>query len=184
MPARFCLCFLAIAGSMVLTQLAAPAGKPIVQKGVAPATQCNMAAWTSPLHFRVHAAYRTGTKFRTELQREDEQKWEWVIPKEEADFSISALSAGSDDKSPDKQTLDRATTGSNDSRLVPPRGSVAAMATCSVGVQTEDPVCGSLSLSDWHIPTTVTSPATQTLGDGRSPHQWRTIQEQYWLDAA
>ena len=38
------------------------------------------------MHFRVHAAYRTGTKLRTELQREDEQKWEWVIPKE-AEYS-------------------------------------------------------------------------------------------------
>ena len=32
-----------------------------------------------------HAAHRTGTKLRTEQQREDEKKWEWVIPKKEAD---------------------------------------------------------------------------------------------------
>ena len=37
--------------------------------------QRNMAAWASPLHFRVHAC-RTGTKLRAVLQREDLQKWE------------------------------------------------------------------------------------------------------------
>ena len=36
--------------------------------------QCNMTAWASPLHFRVHVAYRTGTKRRAVLQREDEQR--------------------------------------------------------------------------------------------------------------
>ena len=42
-----------------------------------------MAAWASPLHFRVRTAHRTGTTLRIEPQREDEQKWEWVILKEE-----------------------------------------------------------------------------------------------------
>ena len=32
----------------------------------------------------------TGTKLRTEFQREDEQKCEWVIPKKEAGHSTSA----------------------------------------------------------------------------------------------
>ena len=45
-------------------------------------------------------------------------------------------------------------------------------------VQTEDPVCGSLSLWDWLTPATVTSTATQTLDDGRSLHYWRSIQGQ------
>ena len=94
--------------------------------------QCNMAAWASLLHFRVHAACRTGTKFRTELQREDEQKWEWVIPKKEAGYSTSAQSAGSRDTRPDKEKWERAgpkteaarNTGSNDSYPVLPRDSV------------------------------------------------------------
>ena len=34
--------------------------------------------------FQVHAAYRTVTKLRTVVQREDEQKWEWMIPRKEA----------------------------------------------------------------------------------------------------
>ena len=113
----------------------------------------------------------------------------WVIPKE-AGYSTSAQSAGSDDTRPDKQKFDRAkpknetasNTGSNGSRLVPPRGSVAAMATCSVGVQTEDSVCGLLSLWDWLTSATVTSTAAQTLNDGRSLHQWRSIQEQNLLE--
>ena len=99
-------------------------------------------------------------------------------------YSASVHSAGSDGKRPDKQKLERArpknetasNTGSNDSRSVPPRGFVAAMATCFVGVQTEDPACGALSLWDQLTPATVTSTATQLL------HQWRSIQEQYWLE--
>ena len=73
-------------------------------------------------------------------------------------------------------------TGSNDSCPVLPRGSVATMATCSVGVRTEDSVNGSLSLWDWLTPAAATSTATQTLDDGRSLHQWRSIQGQYWLE--
>ena len=93
-----------------------------------------MAAWASPLLFRVHAAYSTGMKLRTEPQREDEQKWEWVIPEKERVSSVfgsntAAKSAGSDDRRPDKQKLDQvkpknetaSLTGSNDSRPVPPR---------------------------------------------------------------
>ena len=60
--------------------------------------QCNIAAWASPLHLWVRAACTTGTKLRTELQREDEQKWEWMIPKKEA-----AQSAGSSDTRPDQE---------------------------------------------------------------------------------
>ena len=137
----------------------------------------------------MHAAYRSGTKLRTVEQREDEQKWERVIPKEEAGYSTLAQSAGSDDKRPDKQQgrakpkhETASSAGSNDSRLVLPRGSVAAMATCSVGVQTEDSVNESLSSWDWLTSATVTSTATQTLDDGRSLHQWRSIQEQHWLE--
>ena len=99
--------------------------------------QWNMAApWSQctggPLHFRAHAACSTATMFRTELQREDEQKWVWFIPKEEAEYSTSAQPAGSDERRPDKQKLDRASpknvaasnTGSNESHPVLPRGSV------------------------------------------------------------
>ena len=50
------------------------------------------------------------------------------------------------------------------------------------GVQTEDSVCGSLSLWNWLTQATVTSTATQTLEDGRSLQQWRSIQGQHWLD--
>ena len=72
----------------------------------------------------LHSANRTDTKLRTLLQREDEQKWEWMIPKMEA-----AQSAGSSDTCPDKPKSDRASpenetasnTFSNDSRLVPLR---------------------------------------------------------------
>ena len=90
-------------------------------------------SWASPKHVHEYAeqyAYRTATKFRAEVQREDEQKWEWVIPKKEA-CSTSAKSVGSDDK-----------------RSVLPRGSVlqqsgrstklAAMETRSMAVQAYD----------------------------------------------
>ena len=95
--------------------------------------------------------------------------------------NTGAKSAGSDDKRPDTQHLDRgkpkhetaSSTGSNDSRPVLPRGSVAAMATCCVAVQTD----GSLSLWDSLTPATVTSTATQTLDDVRSLHHWRA-----WLE--
>ena len=70
--------------------------------------QCNMAACPSPLHFRVHAAYRTCTKLRTEPQREDEQKWEWVITKKVAEYSTSAQSARSSDTRPDMERWERA----------------------------------------------------------------------------
>ena len=110
-----------------------------------------MASWRGRrlLHFRVQAAYRTGTKLRSVLQREDEQKWEWIIPKEEAGYRTSAQSAGSSDTRQDKEKWERVSpkteaasnTGSNDSRPAPPRGFVAAMTTRSVAVQTEDPIC-------------------------------------------
>ena len=45
-----------------------------------------------------HAAYRSSAGFRAEVQREEEQKWEWVVPKEEEAPSMPAKSAGSDDK--------------------------------------------------------------------------------------
>ena len=40
---------------------------------------------------------------------------------------------------------------------------LAATATRSIAVQTEDPACGGLSLWDWLTPTAVTSTATQTM---------------------
>ena len=67
-----------------------------------------MAAWASPLHFRVHATCRTGTKLRTEPQREDEEKWDWVIPYKEAGCSTPAQSSGSSDTRPDKEKWERA----------------------------------------------------------------------------
>ena len=76
-----------------------------------------------------------------------------------------------------------------DRRPVPPRGSVlqpggvtlAAVASRSVAVQTEDSVKGSLSLWDWLF-FFATATAIQTLDDGRSSHQWRSIQEQQWSE--
>ena len=67
----------------------------------------------------------------------------------EAASNTAAKSAGPDDQRPDKEKLERArpknetaiNTGSNDSRPVLPRGSVAAMTTRSVAVQTEDSYC-------------------------------------------
>ena len=127
------------------------------------------------------SAYRTATNFRAELRREDEQKWEWVIPKEEAEYSTSAQSAGSVDKRPGKEKRKRASpkneaasntaaksARSDDSRPVLPTCSVLQQsctklkvkATGSVAVQTEDPINGSLSLWDWLTPATVTSTAT------------------------
>ena len=49
---------------------------------------------------------------------------------------------------------------------------------CPNAVQTEDPACGGLFLWDWLTPTAVTATATQTTADGRSLHQWRSIQGQ------
>ena len=170
-----------------------------------------MAAWASPLHFRVHAAYRTGTKLRTELQREDEQKWEWVLPK-------SAQSAGSSDTRPDKEKWERAgpkteaasntaakSAGSDEDKQQLDRAKPKNETASDTGSFQGAPWCGkaepkwqswqpvpwqcnlktpsaSLSLWDWLTPATVTSTATQTLDDGRSLHQWRSIQEQYWLE--
>ena len=96
-----------------------------------------------------------GTKFRTEIQREDEQKWEWVITKKEAEYSTSAQLAGSNDIRRDKKKWVRVSpkteaasnTGSNDSRPVPPRANLRG-----------------------------------ALDDGRSLHKWRSIQGQYWLE--
>ena len=111
-----------------------------------------MAAWASPLHFRVHAAYRTGTKLRTVVQREDEQKWEWMIPQEggstvggvkrrtpspgggeQHSCEVSKLrgqtpkhAKKSDLTSPKNETTSN--TFSNDSRSVPPKGSVLLQA--------------------------------------------------------
>ena len=121
-----------------------------------------MAAWASSLHFRVHAACRMGTKLRTLVQRKDEQKWEWVNPKKEAEYCTSAQLASQQAQATCAQTRTigpakpkhetASSTGSNDNRQVLPRGSVAAMATCSVKVQTEDSVNGSRSLWDWLTP--------------------------------
>ena len=106
-----------------------------------------MAAWASPLNFWLHAAHRTGTKLRTLLRREDERKWEWMIPRkeaaqsagssdarptQEAASSTAAKSASSDDKRPDNPKSDLArpknemasNTFFNDSRSVPAKGSV------------------------------------------------------------
>ena len=137
--------------------------------------QCNMAAWMSPLHFRVS----TGTKLRTELQREDEQKWDLGHPK--SGSAKRPRRRATQQRSQQAQTTDAQTSkkmdpaakpkNETDSRPVPPRGSVAVMATRSAGVQTEDPVWGSLSLWHWLAPATVTCTATQTLDDGRSLHQ-------------
>ena len=81
-----------------------------------------MASWTSPVHFQVRAACRTGTKHRTVVQREDEKKWEWVIsqkeavqsagssdarPVQEAASSTAAKSAGSGRMRPEKEKWER-----------------------------------------------------------------------------
>ena len=130
-----------------------------------------MAALASPLHFRAHAARRTATKFRAEQQREDEQKWQWVIPKKEAEYSTSAQSAGTDDKRPDKQKLERASPKNEVASPVPPRGSVlllhcgtkrAGVANRSVAVQTADSVEHEDSLWGWLTTSTTMTTATQT----------------------
>ena len=83
--------------------------------------------------------------------------------------------------------------GPGDRRPIPPRGSVlqpdgvtlAAMASRSVAVQTEDFVNGSFFLWEWLTlvtAVTVISTATQMLDDGRSLHQWRSIQGWYWME--
>ena len=67
----------------------------------APWSQCKDSWASSPKHFHEcveQFACRTAKKFRAEVQREDEQKWEWVIPKKDEARSTSAKSAGSDDK--------------------------------------------------------------------------------------
>ena len=117
------------------------------------------------------------------LQREDEQKWEWVIAKEEAAqsagsgdarptqdaaSSTAAKSAGSGSVRPDKVECERVSPKNempnnifaDDSRLVLPKGSVL-LHRCdtkrSVAVQTVDPVEQEDSLWDWlTISTTVT----------------------------
>ena len=65
------------------------------------------------------------------------------------------------------------------------RTKLAAMATRSIAVQTEDPAKRGISLWDWLTPTTVTSTATQTSdpgAGGRSLKQWRSIQGKFLLD--
>ena len=121
-------------------------------------------------------AQHIGLVSRLRRHAPDNEKWERVSSRTEAATNKGAKSAGLDVKRPDEQQLDRGkpkhetanSTGSNDSRPVFPRGSVAAMATCSVEVQTEDSANGSLSLTDWLHPSTVTSTATQNAG-WRSP---------------
>ena len=53
-----------------------------------------MASWTWPWHFQVHAACRTGTKLRTVVQQDDEQKWEWIPRKEAAQSVGSSVADG------------------------------------------------------------------------------------------
>ena len=133
-----------------------------------------MAAWASPLHFRVNAGCRTGTKLRTELQWQDEQKWEWSVKRHtpRPGGNTVAKSASSDDKRPDKQKFDRTSpknetasnTLSNDSRPVPPKGSVL-LQHCgtkrSVAVQAADSVEREDSLWDWLTTSTTTTAATR-----------------------
>ena len=140
-----------------------------------------MAAWASPLHFRVNAGCRTGTKLRTELQRQDEQKWEWSVKRHtpRPGGNTVAKSASSDDKRPDKQKFDRTSpknetasnTLSNDSRPVPPKGSVL-LQHCGTkrSVERED------SLWDWLTTSTTTTAATRQL------EQWCSIQHKSWME--
>ena len=108
-------------------------------------------------------------------------------PKKETECSTSAQSAGSDDKRPDKDKCERVSpkneaasntaaksAGSDDGRPVLPRLRAAA--------KRYQLICGSLSLWDWLTPATVSSTATQTMDDGRSLHQLRPIQVQYWTE--
>ena len=37
-----------------------------------------MSSWRSPMHFRVHDAYRTATRQCTEVSKEDEHHWDWT----------------------------------------------------------------------------------------------------------
>ena len=163
--------------------------------------QCNMAAWTSPLHFQVHVACRTGTKFRTGLRWVDEQKREWVIPKTEAEFGASAQSAGSSDIRPDKEKWERvssrtrgceqhrsesqqdqttnAETSNNRTGASPSTRRRAAPASNVSRPSTGRSPCGTAL-----HPRQVTSTATQTLDDGRSLHQWALHPEAVLVGAA
>ena len=42
------------------------------------ASLCTMSSWRSPMHFRVLAAFRTATRQRTEVSKEDERQWDWT----------------------------------------------------------------------------------------------------------
>ena len=100
-------------------------------------------------------------------------------------------SAGSNDKCPEKQKLERAcpknrprvAQGSNDSRPVPPKGfrdtKRAAVASRSVAVQTADSVEHEVSLWDWLTTstTTTTAAATQTSAP-ETLQQWLSIQHE------
>ena len=111
---------------------------------------------------------------------------------EEAASNVAAKSAGSDDKRPVKQNLDRAcpknetssNTFSNDSRPVPPKGSVL-LQHCgtkrSVAVQTADSVEHEDSLWDWLTTSTTTTAATQTSAP-EALQQWCFIQQKYWME--
>ena len=112
--------------------------------------------------------------------RRSQAEWEQIGPTLVEPGNAAVKTEGLGDKRPRKP-------GPGDRRPVPPKRSVlqpggvtlAAMASRSVAMQTEDSVSGSLTLFDWLTPATVTSTATQTLDDGRSLHQWRSIQGQH-----
>ena len=105
------------------------------------------------------ASNRTGTTLRTELQREDEQKWEWVVPKGGVQHisSVSRLrttcaQTRKSGSGPGRRTRRRATQApltvvrSLQGSVMQQSGTkLATMATRSVAVQTEDPSCGALS---------------------------------------
>ena len=151
----------------------------------------------------MHAATGTGTKLRTEPQREDEQKWasrrrrrstahqlsqharprhaqEWVSPRNEAASITAAKTAGSGDKRPHKQKLEQATTsntGSDDSRPVPPR-SAPCCSRAAPNRQPWRPVPFQCRLKTLPAGRSPCWTATQTLDEERSLHRWRSIQEQ------
>ena len=141
-------------------------------------------------------------KKRLDKQREDEQKWEWVIPKKEA-----AQSAGSGDARPNQDAAESASSGSlrpdkvkwqraspknkmednmfsNDSRSVPSKGSVLPQRCTtkrSVADQTVDSVEQEDSLWDWLTTATTATVATQTLAP-EALQQWCSIQHKYWME--
>ena len=124
-----------------------------------------MAAWASPLHFRVYTGYRTGTKHRAtagrraEVGMDDPQEGSSTVGgvKRRTPRRRRAAAAKTTNAQTSKNRIwparrTRWRTFSNDSRSIPPKGSVLLQhcdTKSSVAVQTADSVEHEDSLWDW-----------------------------------